>query len=136
VSPIRWNDVWLNESFATYADWLWTFRDNPTGLDQLAEDNRRTAAQDRRTRGTTGNPKPEYLFGRQVYSGGAIVLHALRREVGDDQFFNILQTWFSRYRYKSAGTSDFVAVATEVAGRDMGPFLTQWLDGDVLPPFP
>ena len=136
VSPIRWNDVWLNESFATYADWLWSFRDNPAGLEQLAEANRRTATEDRRVRGSTGNPKPEYLFGRQVYNGGAIVLHALRRELGDDQFFGILQTWFTRYRYKSAGTSDFVAVATEIANRDMGPFLTQWLDGDQLPPFP
>jgi aminopeptidase N len=136
VSPIRWNDVWLNESFATYADWLWTFRDNPAGLEQLAEENRRSATEDRRVRGSTGNPKPEYLFGRQVYSGGAIVLHALRREVGDDRFFDILQTWFTRYRYKSAGTADFVAVATEIAQRDMAPFLAQWLDGDQLPPFP
>lgn len=136
VSPIRWNDVWLNESFATYADWLWTFRDNPAGLDQLAEANRRSAAVDRRERGTTGNPKPQYLFGRQVYNGGAIVLHALRREVGDEQFFNILQTWFTRYRYKSAGTEDFVAVATEVAGRDMDSFLSLWLDGTDLPKFP
>jgi aminopeptidase N len=136
VSPIRWNDVWLNESFATYADWLWTFRENPAGLEQLAEENRRSAKEDRRVRGSTGNPKPEYLFGRQVYNGGAIVLHALRREVGDDQFFNILQTWFTRYRYKSAGTEDFVAVATEIANRDMGPFLTQWLDGTELPKFP
>jgi aminopeptidase N len=136
VSPIRWNDVWLNESFATYADWLWTFRDNPAGLEQLAEENRRSATEDRRVRGSTGNPKPEYLFGRQVYSGGAIVLHALRREVGDDRFFDILQTWFTRYRYKSAGTVDFVAVATEIAQRDMAPFLTQWLDADQLPPFP
>jgi aminopeptidase N len=136
VSPIRWNDVWLNESFATYADWLWTFRDNPAGLERLAEENRRSATEDRRVRGSTGNPKPAYLFGRQVYNGGAIVLHALRREVGDDQFFDILQTWFTRYRYKSAGTEDFVAVATEIAQRDMAPFLTQWLDADQLPAFP
>jgi aminopeptidase N len=136
VSPIRWNDVWLNESFATYADWLWSYRDNPAGLDNLAEQNRRSAASDRATRGTTGHPRPASLFGRQVYNGGAIVLHALRREVGDEQFFTILQTWFTRYRYKSAGTEDFIAVASETVGRDLTEFLTLWLDGSTLPPFP
>lgn len=136
VSPVRWNDVWLNESFATYADWLWTFRANPARLDQRAEENRRAAASDRATRGSTGHPNAASLFGRQVYGGGAIVLHALRQEVGDERFFAILQTWFTRFRYKSAGTEDFVAVASEVAQRDLGPFLTLWLDGSTLPPFP
>lgn len=134
VSPIRWNDVWLNESFATYAEWLWTFRDDPQSLDRLAEANRRSSVGDR-DRGTTGHPNGANLFGRQVYNGGAIVLHALRREVGDDTFFAILQTWFTRFRYKSAGTEDFTAVASEVAQHDLGPFLSVWLDGATLPPF-
>jgi aminopeptidase N len=136
VTLKRWGDIWLNESFATYSEWLWSYRDDPAGLEARAENARASAASDRRVGGTTRNPKPAFLFGRQVYDGGAIVLHALRRELGDDAFFTLLQRWVATYRGKSAGTEDFVSLATTVARRDMGPFLATWLDDIALPPFP
>jgi aminopeptidase N len=136
VTLERWGDIWLNESFATYAEWLWSYRGDPQGIETRAEEARRSAAADRRVAGTTGHPKSAFLFGRQVYDGGAIVLHALRREVGDDTFFSILQRWVATYRGKSAGTEEFVDLVNAVARRDLAPFLATWLDDIVLPPFP
>jgi aminopeptidase N len=136
VTLKRWGDIWLNESFATYAEWLWTYRSDPTGIEARAENARASAAADRRRGGTTGHPRPEFLFGRQVYDGGAIVLHALRREVGDDMFFKILQRWVATYRGMSVGTEDFVDLVSSTAGRDLAPFMSMWLDDISLPPFP
>jgi aminopeptidase N len=68
------------------------------------------------------------MFADQVYEGGAAVLHELRREVGAAAFFATLQQWVQRYDGKSATTEDFIALASQVAGRDLGPFLTGLLD--------
>lgn len=136
VTLERWRDIWLNEGFTTYSQWLWSHRDDPSALEAEAESYRRTAGADRVRRGSTGDPKPEGLFGRQVYGGGAIVLHALRREVGDEPFFTMLRTWLERFEGESAGTEEFIALASETAGRDLTRFFEVWLYGLDLPPFP
>ena len=66
-------------------------------------------------------PPATTLFGPQVYDGGAAVLHALRREVGDGTFFAILRQWVATTTDASVTTEDFVATASAVAGRDLGP---------------
>jgi aminopeptidase N len=136
VTLDKWQDIWLNESFATYAEWLWSFRDDPAGLEAHAENARRRAATDRSDAGPTGRPKPDFLFGNVVYNGGAIVLQALRHEVGDDVFFATIRRWVSTYRGKSASTTDFITLAGEVAGQDLTAFFDTWLYSINLPPFP
>jgi aminopeptidase N len=54
-------------------------------------------------------------------------LHALRREVGDEAFFAILQEWTARYRNGNAETADFVALAEEVSGRELDALFDEWL---------
>ena len=67
----------------------------------------------------TGRPSDaEDLFGFDRYDGGAVVLHALRHEIGDDAFFALLQRWVAENSGTSRTTADFVAFAAEVAGRD------------------
>ncbi len=132
----RWQDIWLNESFATYGEWLWSYRNDPARLEAIAETFRRSSASDRRQAGSTGTPKVDSLFGRTVYNGGAVVLHALRKHVGDGVFFSILRTWVDTYSGKSATTQDFVALASQVTGNDLSAFLTTWLESPTLPPFP
>ncbi|HWM22897.1 MAG TPA: M1 family metallopeptidase [Ilumatobacteraceae bacterium] len=124
VSPARWTDMWLNEGFASYAEWMWLDEAGLTPLAMSADDALR-GRQDAAI--SVDAPTLDELFGSGVYVGGAMVLHALRLEVGDDDFFEILRAWVARYNGKSATSDDFRALAAETAGRDLGPFFDAWL---------
>jgi aminopeptidase N len=136
VSPARWSDIWLNEGFATYAEWLWTERATPGALERRAERARLESAGMRSRYGAVDRPDVEDLFSPNVYDGGAVVLHALRKEVGDDTFFTILRTWVAERSGRSATTDDFIAHASTRAGRDLQAFLLRWLREPTLPAFP
>ncbi len=135
VSVKSWKDIWLNEGFATYAEALWV------------EHSQGQAALDARIRGIyravsagrsapPGNPPATDLFNNGVYLRGALTLHALRKAVGDDAFFRILQTYAARYRYGNASTDDFRAVAEDVSGQDLHALFDAWLYAPTIPSLP
>jgi aminopeptidase N len=128
VSPARWKDIWLNESFATYAQWMWLEHIGDGSVDASA----RQALAQRRPR-SSADPTADQLFDFDSYDGGAVTLHALRRTLGDDTFFTVLRTWVQSNLGQSRTTEDFVALASKVAGRDLGPFFATWLYAATLP---
>lgn len=137
VSPAAWEDVWLNEGFATYASWLWF--EHEGGAEQLTRivtEVYTQIAQGRRSFIPPGNPPADDLFNISVYWRGALVLHALREQVGDDAFFSILRTYYDRYKYGNAAIPDFIAVAEEISGADLRDFFDAWLYGEALPDIP
>lgn len=131
VSPTTWRDIWLNEGFASYAEDLWL----EFGRDgDVAELEARLL--DRASGALTpapGDPGPAGLFDRSVYRRGAITLHALRLQVGDDDFFEILQEWLVRYGGGDASTQDFLALSEEITGDDLDEFFDGWLGDGPLP---
>jgi aminopeptidase N len=130
VTPADWGDLWLNESFASYGQWLWLDHVGLWNLQAQAEQNlrRRQEATEPTAEPTAGN-----LFGYERYDGGAVVVHALRGELGDDVFFELLQRWVSENDGASRTTEDFTALADEVAGRSLDDFFASWLYADALP---
>ncbi len=82
------------------------------------------------------DPGAENMFSRDVYERGALTLHALRAEVGDEAFFNILRTYVERYSYSNVTTDDFIAVAEEVSGEQLDDLFNGWLYSADLPPLP
>lgn len=131
VTPVSWEDLWLSESFATYADWLWLDHSGIQDIDDLA------AAAERSTgRLAVLDVEAAATFDNMVYEGGARALHGLRHQVGDDAFFDILSTWYEEHRGGSASTADFILLAERVSGEDMANWSEDWLESVDQPDLP
>jgi len=128
VSPARWKDIWLNESFATYGEWMWSDHIGGGDLDTTARDELRF-----RSPGSSADPAVGDLFGGNSYGGGAVVLHALRLTIGDEAFFELLTRWVAENNGESRTTDDFIALAAHVAGKPLTGFFDEWLFAAVPP---
>ncbi len=131
VTPADWSDLWLNESFASYAQWLWF---EHIGLTTVELEANRNLAQRQTPTEPTGTPSAGNLFGYERYDGGAVVLHALRGELGDEAFFTVLQRWVAENVGTSRVSADFIALAEDVAGRSLTEFFDAWLYSPSVPP--
>jgi aminopeptidase N len=71
----------------------------------------------------------ESIYGAIVYGKGPLFFHEIRKQVGDDVFYRILQTYLKRYRYGIAYPQDWMAVAEELSGQDLGGLYQEWVVG-------
>ncbi|MGW5325348.1 M1 family metallopeptidase [Streptomyces sp. NPDC004014] len=136
VALRRWSDLWLSEGHARFYERLYSGTHGGVPLEDAMRDAYEQLDQWRHDDGAPAEPTEATLFRNVRYDGSALVLYALREEVGEAAFERIERTWVTRYRGRAAGTADFVALASEVAGRDLRPFLTPWLYGPRTPPMP
>jgi len=132
VSITDWKDIWLNEGFATYAEWLWAEHDGGTPVRQTFDQE--YAAMDWTS--PAYDPGRTALFGNAVYKRGALTVHALRAEIGDDAFFELLRSWTREFRDGHATTEDLVTMAERVARKPLRDFLMTWLTSKTAPPRP
>jgi aminopeptidase N len=129
VSLTTWKDIWLNEGFATYAEWLWHER---SGEDSAHKIFKRYYEQP--SNSPIFNPPPvrtgrQQLFSFSVYIRGAMCLQALRDRVGSDTFFKILRTWAADHQYGNATTAQFEALAEQLSQQRLDGLFNAWLNG-------
>ncbi|MFC5719988.1 M1 family metallopeptidase [Streptomyces gamaensis] len=129
VTPRTWKDMWLNESFAQYAEWMWEEAHGGRGVQQIFDDH--YDGKDPESKGIwdfpPGDPTPVTISDSPVYGRGAMVLHKVRQTVGDATFFDIVRTWTSEHRYGNVDTAEFVALCEKKSGKDLGELFRTWL---------
>jgi aminopeptidase N len=128
VALARWQDIWLNEGFATYAEWLWAeheFGVTPAEIFQEIYDA--IPADSPFWSVVIGDPGVDLLFDGAVYVRGAMTLQALRNEVGDDAFWAIIRGWASSKTRGNGTTPEFIALAERVSGQQLDDLFTAWL---------
>ncbi|MBC9821135.1 M1 family metallopeptidase [Terrabacter sp. MAHUQ-38] len=107
LTTSTWADIWLNEGFACYAEWLWA--EHADGVP--VHDNAMThwARLSRLPQDLVlGDPGPDLMFDDRVYKRGALTVHALRLHLGDTAFFELLRDWVATHRHGSVTTDAFV----------------------------
>ncbi len=129
VTCESWENIWLNEGFATYSEALYTEAKNgPEARDAVLEwFANGYFSEDETKRYPLYNPPEGYMFGRAIYRKGAWVLHMLRNLVGGETFFTALRQYASNHAYSTAGTADFRNVFENIADRNLNWFFNQWI---------
>lgn len=141
VGVTEWKDIWLNEGFACYCEWLWVEHTGTSTAHEVARSHYLVLsrkAQDLQL----NDPGTRDMFDDRVYKRGALTIHALRRLLGDDAFFAAVRNYLKDSRNSTVVPQtlfDNINAQAEKAGialADVSLILEQWLELKPLPKFP
>ena len=139
LSLSDWGDIWLNESFATYAQGLWIEESagGTEGLNTWVQNQFATTAVDFDNLVVPGNPPADDLFNfNSVYTWGSVGLHALRLEIGDEAFFDSLRTYTEQFQNDNVVPEDFIYITEEASGQELDPLFDRWFYSEELASIP
>ncbi|MET0865440.1 MAG: M1 family metallopeptidase [Nakamurella sp.] len=126
VSLTSWQDIWLNEGFATWSEWIWE-EEHGGATAQQQFDNLYADPDGPWGVSVVDFTDPADLFGAQGYDRGAMTLQALRGKIGVDTFDRLLRSWYRSHRDGNATTEQFVALSERVSGQQLDEFFDVWL---------
>lgn len=130
VSPAEWDDIWLNEGYATWSETYWLASQGHDQIPRLAEENREIPY------GPLVGGTEDTLFRGAVYVRGALALESLRRTVGDEEFFEFTRTWIGEHSGGTASTAQFIALVDQTFGEEAQQMMKAWIFDEVSPELP
>jgi aminopeptidase N len=137
VTCAAWPDIWLNEGFATYLDYLFRVYSmgNASGAAMMEEMHSQIMADPGGSVYCPDTLNIGRLFsGRLSYSKGAAIIHSLRFVYNNDaQFFGMLRNYLQLYGGKTSTTEQFKAVAAAGLGSSLDTFFDQWIYKEGFP---
>ena len=136
----NYHEQWLSEGFAQYFAALYAEQNlEPAVINNVLRRMRQTAMEQ-------SDKGPIYLgyrlghiqgdariFRSIIYNKSAMVLHMLRRTIGEEAFFAGVRTFYSEWQYRKAGTSDLIKVMEKTSGQDLAGFFEAWVFGEAIP---
>ncbi|MCP3136192.1 M1 family aminopeptidase [Pyxidicoccus xibeiensis] len=128
-----WPHGWLNEGFATWCEVLWKERaDNLDEADQhriTQLEGYLSEVRERYARPIVARRfhAPMDVFDRHLYEKGGLVLHELRRRLGDALFFRALRHYVARHRHGAVETVDLARAFEEATGHNLDGFFDQYV---------
>ena len=134
VTCRSWSDIWLNESFATYFEAMWT--EHRLGRDEFLYSEvkgNQEAYYEAWRRGlrrpivTKHYNNPDDLFDVYAYPRGAAVLHMLRRALGEENWWRAIHHYLTKYAHHPVQTEEFRIAIEEATGQPMDWFFDQWV---------
>ncbi|HEY0636717.1 MAG TPA: M1 family metallopeptidase [Pseudonocardiaceae bacterium] len=128
VSVRSWRDIWLNEGFATYLEWMWSeVIGEGTAQEVFEFEYAFRPVESTFWQVLPGDPGPNRIFNSAVYDRGAMTVHALRLAVGDEAFLSILRTWVAEQRFGNGTIEQFMALSERISGQDLDALFRTWL---------
>jgi peptidase M1-like protein len=124
----QWKNIWLNEGFAQYTEWLWSEREGLGTAQEIFDFYYGVIPEDDPFWSVViGDPGPDLLFDIAIYYRGAMTLHQLRVTVGDRDFFRILRTWAQTRRGDNVEIPEFIRLAEKISHEDLDDLFEAWL---------
>ncbi len=128
-----WGDTWLNESFATYMQIMYFEHSRGrNALDREIDANTRSYVAEsrsyKRPLSTKMYPGAESMFDRHTYPKGGVILHTLRRWLGDENFFAGLNLYLKTWQHTPVESAQLRRAMTEASGINCEPFWAQWIE--------
>lgn len=129
VSVNRWKEIWLNEGFATYMEWLYEEEQGGESVqDRFERVYNANGPSSSLWNPPPANPGgPQNLFAGSVYDRGALALQALRQEIGDADFREVLERWASENEFSNQDTDGLKALIEEVTEDPSPEAFDEWL---------
>ncbi len=132
ATETNFSHLWLSEGFATYLTDLYFEHKLGSGYFKRMVKNQKEEVlhyYKRNRAPVIDSLNYDYMtmLNPNSYEKGAWVLHMLRKQVGDELFWKILQRYYSKFKYQNASSNDFVKVAENVSGKKLNDFFKQWL---------
>jgi aminopeptidase N len=126
-----WANLWLNEGFATYFEWLWQEHYySPEDAAYSIWNQRNTWMQSQRLYPVpivTRNFTDATQYSGNMYGKGGLVLYMLRNELGDADFLRGVRHFLVKHRNQNVVTADLAEAIEEATGRNVDAFLDQWV---------
>ena len=139
VTPRTWQDMWLNEGWAMYTQALWEDEfgsggsKDPVPLASTLAEWRSLDGKLRADHGPPADYLPGHFGSANVYYCPGLMLHEIRRQIGDREFFAMARDWVQTNRDTNQDRASFTAFVNKHTGRDLTPLINAWLDSPTTP---